>query len=72
MRIEGVNSALIALVVNDGTGWLEDKLQLVLHVLEHVMPKEMQPYESKGALGNFKSIHCDIWNRYSENVILSF
>jgi hypothetical protein len=70
VKIEGQNSNFIALIVNDNSGWLEGKLQRALDFLELLMPGNMEPYESKGKL-NFKSLHCDIWNRYSENVKIS-
>ena len=71
MKIEGQNSEFIALIVNDGSGWLEKKLRRVLDFLVLLMPSNMKPRDSKRRLGNFKSIHCDIWNRYSENVNIS-
>jgi hypothetical protein len=71
VKIEGVNSELIALIVNDGTPWLENRLKLVLDFLKFLFPQTMKHHKSKGKSA-FKSIHCDIWNRFSENVILSF
>ena len=71
VKIEGQNSETIALIVNDSSGWLAKKLSLVLNILKHLMPDTMQHHKSGEKLGNFKSIHCDIWNRYTENVNLS-
>lgn len=58
----------MALVVNDGTGWLNNQLRIVYDLLDHLMPKTMATQVSNSEERNFKSIHCDIWNRYSEKV----
>jgi hypothetical protein len=52
---------LLCLLASDSTGWLSAKLDHLLGVLEQTAPG---PMTAPGKV--FRSIHCDIWNRFTE------
>ena len=62
---------LLAFISNDNSGWLKTKLRNLYHILQHFMHSTTQPRVLGSKKNDFKSIHCDIWNRYSENVKFS-
>jgi hypothetical protein len=72
IKVEASQDKLAALIANDSSGWLQKQLQYLYDLLEHLMPTTMAPRQSNLDPSKFPSLHCDIWNRYSEKVCFLF
>jgi len=59
---------LMFLVMNEKSGHLHDKLEVLYHLLCHCLKEKMNPKKIGQRKRKFDSIHCDLWNRYAQNV----
>ena len=72
MRFDSKDNNLLAFISSDDSNWLKNQLQHLYDLLAHLVPSSMKLCVTSSNNQNFRSIHCDIWNRYSEKVIFCF
>jgi hypothetical protein len=75
IRIEDFKSSLIGLLSNDPTGWLKNRLDRLVEILQHKSPKSLSPYEAgqlKKLQPKFKTLYYDLYNRFAERVCVLF
>lgn len=72
LRFQDEKDSLIALLIGDSDKWVKSRLDGLLRTLQHLMPETMEPQDSTGENFKFKTIHCDVYNRYAERVSLLF
>ena len=70
LKIINHEESLIALIVEEGSHWISEKLDRMQNIIQMLMPDRFQEVDSSVKGYTFDSIRFDLYNRFAEKIFI--